>query len=157
MNSKPPSVSRPSQRLVVATQLNTNNIFIEHSSVQTFSSYLVPGCIQGQAGCGSGHPGLVVGNPACVAGGLKPDDLWGPFQPRPFWFYLCCWQFVDLVWIQLAKGLHQAVHICWALPSHPYPADRCSIVQLYLQLTNRSRLTTYCNSSMVTCPTGNKD
>jgi len=26
---------------------------------------LVPGGIQGQAGCGSGQPGLVVGDPAC--------------------------------------------------------------------------------------------
>ena len=24
----------------------------------------IPGCIQGQAGCGSGQPGLVVGDPA---------------------------------------------------------------------------------------------
>ena len=35
--------------------------------------YLVPGCIQGQARCGSGQPGLVVGDPA-HSRGLKLDD-----------------------------------------------------------------------------------
>jgi len=38
---------------------------------------------QGQAGCGSGQPGLAVGVPA-HSRGLKLDDLYGPFQPRPF-------------------------------------------------------------------------
>ena len=28
----------------------------------------IPGCIQGQAGCGSGQPGLVVGDPAHRSG-----------------------------------------------------------------------------------------
>ena len=28
-------------------------------------AWFVPGCIQSQAGCGSGQAGLVVGNPAC--------------------------------------------------------------------------------------------
>ena len=38
---------------------------------------------QGQAGRGSGQPGPVVGSPA-HSRGLEPDNLWGPFQPRPF-------------------------------------------------------------------------
>jgi len=44
-----------------------------------------PGCIQDQAGCGSGQPGLVVGDPAQPLGRLKLDDHCGPFQPRPFY------------------------------------------------------------------------
>jgi len=44
----------------------------------------IPGGIQGQAGCGSGQTGLLVGNPAHT-GGVKINDLWGPFQPRPFY------------------------------------------------------------------------
>ena len=44
---------------------------------------ICPGGIQGQAGCGSGQPDLVVGD-VHIAGGLKPDDHCGPFQPRPF-------------------------------------------------------------------------
>ena len=39
----------------------------------------IPGCIQGQAGCGFG---LVVGNSAWGRE-LKLDDFWGTFQPRP--------------------------------------------------------------------------
>ena len=45
---------------------------------------IFPGGIQGQAGCGSGQPGLVVGDPA-HSKGLKLDNLWCPFQPRPFY------------------------------------------------------------------------
>jgi len=45
---------------------------------------IVPGGIQGQAGCGSGQPGLVVGDPA-HSRGLKLHDHCGPFQPRPFY------------------------------------------------------------------------
>ena len=41
-------------------------------------------CNQGQAGCGSGQPGLVVGDPA-HGRGLKLDDHYGPFQPKPFY------------------------------------------------------------------------
>jgi len=44
----------------------------------------IPGGIQGQAGCGSGQPALVVGDPA-HSRGLKLDEHWGPFQPRPFY------------------------------------------------------------------------
>ena len=44
----------------------------------------IPGCIQGQAGCGSGQPGPVVGD-LHIAGGLKLDDHCGLFQPRPFY------------------------------------------------------------------------
>ena len=44
----------------------------------------IPGDIQGQAGCGSEQPGLVIGNPAPNRG-LKLDDHYGPFQPRPFY------------------------------------------------------------------------
>ena len=38
-----------------------------------------------EAGCDSGQPGLVVGDPAHSRGGLKLDDHYGPFQPRPFY------------------------------------------------------------------------
>ena len=44
----------------------------------------IPGGIQGQAGCGSGQPGLVVAT-LHIAGGLKLNDHYGPFQPRPFY------------------------------------------------------------------------
>ena len=44
---------------------------------------LIPGCIQGRAGCGSGQPGLVVDNPAC--GRLVETRYhYGAFQLRPF-------------------------------------------------------------------------
>uniref|UniRef100_A0A8C3LJ42 threonine--tRNA ligase n=1 Tax=Chrysolophus pictus TaxID=9089 RepID=A0A8C3LJ42_CHRPC len=45
---------------------------------------LIPGGIQGQAGCGSGQPDLMVGNPA-HSKGLELGDPCGPFQPRPFY------------------------------------------------------------------------
>ena len=38
----------------------------------------------GASGCGSGQPGLVVGDPA-HSRGLKLDDHYCPFQPRPFY------------------------------------------------------------------------
>jgi len=46
--------------------------------------YPIHGGILGQAGCGSGQRSLVVGDPAHNRG-LKLDDHWGPFQPRPFY------------------------------------------------------------------------
>ena len=49
-----------------------------------FSCCPIPGGIQGQAGCGSRQPGLLVGDPAHNRG-LKLDDRYGPFQPRPFY------------------------------------------------------------------------
>ena len=39
--------------------------------------------VQSQAGWGFEQPNLVEGVP--IAGGLKPDDLKGPFQPEPFY------------------------------------------------------------------------
>jgi len=50
--------------------------------------YSVPGGVQVQVGWGPGQPGLVpdleVGGPAYYRG-LKRDDPWGPFQPKPFY------------------------------------------------------------------------
>ena len=40
--------------------------------------------LSSQAECGAGQPGLVAGDRP-TGGGLKLDDLWGPFQPRPFY------------------------------------------------------------------------
>ena len=37
-----------------------------------------------KAGCGSEQPGLVAGDPAHRRG-LKLDDHYDPFQPRPFY------------------------------------------------------------------------
>jgi len=54
----------------------------------------IPGGIQGQAGCGSGQPGLLVGHPAHNRG-LKPDDHWGPFQHRPFYYSMILWFGLD--------------------------------------------------------------
>jgi len=45
---------------------------------------LIPGGIEGQAGCGSGQPGLVVGDPA-HSRGLELDDHCCSFQPRQFY------------------------------------------------------------------------
>jgi len=42
------------------------------------------GRIQGQVGWSSEHPGLVEDVPA-HGRGLEPDDLQGPFQPKPFY------------------------------------------------------------------------
>ena len=51
----------------------------------------VPGGVQGQVGWGPGQPGLVlnveVGDPACGEG-LELDDPQGPFQHKPFFFYV---------------------------------------------------------------------
>jgi len=43
----------------------------------------LPGRAQGQVGQGFQQPGLVEEVPACGRG-LEPDDLLGPFQPKPF-------------------------------------------------------------------------
>ena len=44
----------------------------------------LPGSVQGQAGWGFEQPGLVEGVPA-HGRGLELDDLYGPFQPKPFY------------------------------------------------------------------------
>ena len=59
-----------------------------HTAAQRGCGCPIPGGVQGQAGWGSGQPGLVVGDPAHSRGGLKPDDHCGPFQPRPFYYYI---------------------------------------------------------------------
>ena len=44
----------------------------------------IPGCTQGQAGCGSGQSGLLVGDPV-HSRGLELNDHCGLFQSRPFY------------------------------------------------------------------------
>ena len=56
---------------------------LEHNCGRAFRQSLIPGGIQGQAGCGPGQPDLVVGGPA-RSRGLELHDHCGPFQPRSF-------------------------------------------------------------------------
>ena len=53
-------------------------------AVQWGCGYCPPVSIQGQAGQGCEQPAQVGGVPA-YSKGLEPDDLKGPFQPKPFY------------------------------------------------------------------------
>ena len=53
----------------------------------------IPGCIQGQAGCGSGQPGLVVGDPVQGRGVETRWSLWSFSTQAILW-----WLYDDELW-----------------------------------------------------------
>ena len=57
----------------------------------------IPGCIQGQAACGSEQPGLVVGDPAHSRGVEIQWSLWSFSTQAVLWFYdLAVLPFIEL-------------------------------------------------------------